>query len=139
MARRDDLLTSTASDTVIAASVRIKGNLESDNDIAVDGTLDGNIKAGGNITIGVNAIIKGSLSGANITIGGQVFGNIKASGETVITESGRVEGDLVCSSLGISPGAIFLGLSKMTLAETQRSKTPKLAPDDVKDEPVASE
>jgi cytoskeletal protein CcmA (bactofilin family) len=137
MARRDDLLTSTANDTVIAAGVRIKGNLESDNDIGVDGALEGNIKAGGNITIGVNAIIKGTLSGVNITIGGQVFGNIKASGEVIVTESGRVEGDIVCTSLAISAGAIFLGTSKMTLSDTMMNKSPKTPAGD-KDEAITS-
>ena len=119
MARRTaHVTTMAASETLIAAGVKIRGNLKSDGDIAIDGALQGDLKATGNITIGVNAVVHGNVSGINVTLGGQVFGNITAEGETIITEAGRLEGDLKTNTLGISAGAVFVGTCRTALPET---------------------
>ena len=119
MARRTThIATMATSETLIAAGVKIRGNLRSDGDIAIDGALQGDLKAAGNVTIGANAVIHGNITAINVTLGGQVFGNVTAEGETVITEAGRLEGDLKTGTLGISSGAAFVGSCRTSLPET---------------------
>lgn len=124
MARRthEDALGVTGAETVIGTGVIVRGNLESESDIVIDGTLEGQIKTAGNVTLGINAIVKADIQGANITIAGSLKGNINAEGETVIRETGHVEGDIRCLGLSIASGGVFSGRSIM-------EAPPRLDPD----------
>jgi cytoskeletal protein CcmA (bactofilin family) len=115
MARRshDDALGVVGAETVIGAGVVVQGNLESESDVMIDGQLTGNVAATGDITIGVNAKIKGNLKGNNITIAGQLTGDIHALGEASIRETGQVKGDVSAANLAITSGGIFVGRSVM--------------------------
>ena len=47
--------------TRIEKSTSIKGNLKTDSDIRIDGTMDGNIETKGKIIIGKGASVKGNI------------------------------------------------------------------------------
>jgi cytoskeletal protein CcmA (bactofilin family) len=111
MARRDDVLGVTGAETIIGAGVTVKGDLSSESDMIIDGTVTGDIQAAGDITIGVNAHIKAHIRGLNVTVAGEVNGNIVAEGETTIRETGRVTGDVTAAGLAIASGGIFSGRS----------------------------
>jgi cytoskeletal protein CcmA (bactofilin family) len=115
MARKshDDALGVTGAETVIGTGVVVAGDLSSDSDIAVDGTLNGGIKAGGNVTIGVNASVSGDVRATNVIIAGQLKGNVTAEGEVSIRETGHIKGDIKSASLSVNAGAIFVGRSLM--------------------------
>ncbi len=119
MARRTDLMGVSGAETVIGAGVRLKGTLLSDSDIVIDGKLDGEIKAAGNVTVGVNAVIRADIKGTNVSVAGHVKGNIEASGETQITETGKVTGNITTGTLAIEAGAIFSGMTKMSQNEAE--------------------
>ncbi len=106
------------ADTIIGPGVKVKGDLVSESDVVVDGTLEGDIKTTGDVTIGYNAKVKANVQARNITVGGHLVGDINAKEQTSILETGRVQGNIVTSSLAISAGAIFSGQTKMTAAET---------------------
>jgi len=69
------------ADTIIGAGVVAVGNIVSEGDIIVDGTLTGDIKAAGNVTLDMNAVVKGKVSGQNVMVAGALDGNIVAIGE----------------------------------------------------------
>lgn len=118
MARRDDVLGVTGADTVIGSGVMVQGDLHSEGDMVVDGELSGNVKTIGNITIGVNALIRGNLAGDNVTVLGSLNGNIIAENEARIGEAGKVIGDIRCSGLSIAAGAIYQGRIQMRANQT---------------------
>jgi cytoskeletal protein CcmA (bactofilin family) len=121
MPRRSDII-SNDIDTVIGAGVRVRGVLSSDGDISIDGHMTGEIKAAGSVSLGVNSIIKANVTARDVRVGGQLRGDITATGETSITETGKVVGNISCSSLQITPGAVFIGQSTMT--ETEVTELP---------------
>jgi cytoskeletal protein CcmA (bactofilin family) len=125
MARKshEDALGVAGAETVIGTGVTVVGNLASDSDIAIDGNLDGNITAGGNVTVGINANVKGDIEGTNITVAGNLTGNVKATGEASILETGHVKGNIRANSLAINSGGIFNGRSLMEVSSP-------LSPDD---------
>lgn len=140
MARRshDDALGVAGAETVIGTGVTVKGELVSESDIIVDGTLNGNITTQGDVTLGVNAIVTATVRGANVTVAGRLIGNIEASGDTTIRETGQVEGDISSAGLSISQGGVFVGRNVMKIvpglehpedeAPTPVSKPTKLKP-----------
>ena len=115
MARRthDDALGVVGAETVIGAGVVVHGDLEGESDVMIDGQLDGNVTTTGDITIGVNAHVKATINGANVTVAGQLTGNIHATGEASIRETGQVNGDITAGGLAISSGGIFVGRSRL--------------------------
>ena len=110
---KTDVFNVSSIDTIIGSGVKLKGNVSSDGDIAIDGALVGNIKSGGHVTIGVNGRISGSIHATSATIGGSVEGNIMASDAVSVMESGQVHGDIDTGRLEIAMGAVFIGTSKM--------------------------
>jgi cytoskeletal protein CcmA (bactofilin family) len=115
MARKthDDALGVAGAETVIGTGVEVQGNLTSESDIIVDGNLDGSLKAGGNVAIGVNATVKGDIQAVNVTVAGTLVGDITASGEADIRETGHVKGNIHATGLAITSGGVFIGRSYM--------------------------
>lgn len=127
--RKETIIGITGNETVIGAGVRVKGNLTSEHDMIIDGSLTGNVKTKGAISVGVNGIIKGNLLGRDITVAGQLEGDIKASNNVVLAETGRVRGNIASSDLAIASGAVFVGTSIMALAEIKAEAVSEEAPD----------
>ncbi len=127
MARKihDDALGVTGAETIIGAGVVVHGDLKSQSDIMIDGSLEGSITTTGDVTIGVNAQIKANVEGDNVTIAGHLTGNIRSTGETTIRETGQVDGDITARGIAISSGGIFVGRSRMTNLDQ-----PKITPAD---------
>ena len=112
-------LISAGTDTVIGTGVKIKGTLASESDITINGTLNGEIRTSGNVSIGVNGIVKADIKAQNVTVAGHLLGNIMAENETTVTESGHVKGDITTAVVAIGPGAIFIGRINMTSTEAE--------------------
>jgi len=117
MARRthDDALGVAGAETVIGTGVVVHGNLISEADIVIDGTLDGSIKTMGNIVIGINANVKGNVEGQMVSVSGVLHGDITASGEATVRETGQVKGNIKAAGIAISSGGVFIGRSIMEM------------------------
>lgn len=115
MARKshDDAFGVVGAETIIGAGVTVKGDLTSESDVIVDGKLEGTIKAKGDVTIGVNAVITAVVYGDNVTVAGHLTGDVHATGTATIRESGQVDGDVTSAGLAIIAGGIFIGRSHM--------------------------
>lgn len=119
MARKTDLLGSGGADTVIGTGVKVKGNLTSDGDIMIDGTLRGDIKAAGSVTLGVNAAVKAGITAHSVVIAGKLQGDITAETEAALTETCQFKGTITAGTVSIAPGAVFIGSITMTETEPE--------------------
>jgi cytoskeletal protein CcmA (bactofilin family) len=117
MAKKSEVFNVGGIDTAIGSSVKLRGNLETEGDVMLDGNLLGNIKSGGQVVIGVNGGIKGNIQAISVTTAGHVEGHIVAVDSVSITETGQVHGDISSGRLEVGMGAIFIGTSKMKPAE----------------------
>lgn len=113
MARRNDVLGVMNAETVIGTGVVAEGKLTSEGDIVIDGRFTGDLEADGNLTLGINSIIKADIKAGNVVVHGTLRGDINASGEVSISETGRVIGNITSLNLAINSGGIFQGRSKM--------------------------
>jgi len=112
--RKEEFVTTGVAETVVGTSVKLKGNLKSDGDITVDGSVNGEIKTKGTVNIGPNANIIANVHAKNVNVAGTVQGNVVATDRLSVSESGRIYGDIAANILAISAGALFSGKSTMS-------------------------
>jgi cytoskeletal protein CcmA (bactofilin family) len=101
-------------ETIVSSSMRIEGELKSNGNINIDGTVTGKVHTSQDLLVGPNAQIDADVVSANATIAGIVRGNITVKGHLTILETGKVIGNIHCTTLGIREGAYFSGACKMS-------------------------
>ncbi len=110
--------------TIIGAGVVVEGKLESNGNVRIDGTIKGNVKAKGNVTVGESGIIEGEVFANAVTVGGTIIGVVNADSKVVLESDSSLKGDLITKVLEIQAGAKFDGSSKMSSAENKTVVVP---------------
>jgi len=94
----------------IGPSIQIKGELQGDEDLTIDGRIEGKIDLRDhNLTIGPNGKIKADLYANTIVIAGDVTGNAFAAERVEIAPTGRLNGNITAPRITIADGAHFKG------------------------------
>jgi cytoskeletal protein CcmA (bactofilin family) len=94
----------------IGQSVEIKGTLTGNEDLTIEGMVDGKILVHGHsLTIGANGRITAEVHAKNVVVVGQVVGNITADDKVEVAPSGSVQGDVRAPRVSIADGAKFKG------------------------------
>jgi len=97
----------------LAPGTLIKGSIHAEEDLRIDGKVEGLIECAGKVVVGPQGEIQGDIHCANVDIIGQVTGNLVIKEILSIKTSGSFTGDLTTNRLEIEAGAIFNGTCKM--------------------------
>jgi cytoskeletal protein CcmA (bactofilin family) len=100
-------------ESIVGPSVKIDGDLKSQGNLRIDGTVTGKVKTSQNLFVGESANISADVEAENASISGTVQGNIKVSGALTIGKTGRLLGDISCGTLQVEEGAYFIGKCSM--------------------------
>ena len=117
----------------ISTGTVIKGEVNSPNDIRIDGTFEGKIVCKGRVVAGEKAVIKGDIVCENVDFWGKLEGCLYVKDTLTLKDTCTVTGDLHIKRLVVELGARFNGACKM-LVEGEFEKLTGTAP---KKEPVA--
>ncbi len=96
-------------DIIIGSGSLIKGDIESEGSIRVDGKIFGNIKSLGNVIISENAYVKGDVFSMNAEIYGKCEGNVQVKGKINIHQNSSLIGDIIAKSFNTKEGSLFKG------------------------------
>jgi cytoskeletal protein CcmA (bactofilin family) len=108
----------------IGKSIVFKGELTGDEDIEIDGQIDGRIDLPGNqLTIGAHGRVKAEIAAKAVIVIGHVTGNVTAAERLEVQSSGIVEGDIRSPRLLIQEGAVVNGAIEMTNAGAAKEPT----------------
>lgn len=99
--------------TLIGAGTTLKGDITSNSDLRIDGTVTGNIKSAAKIIIGSSGVVEGDITGNQADIVGKVSGNIRAKEMLQLRGECVVTGNLYAGKLQIEPTATFNGQCHM--------------------------
>lgn len=110
---------------IIGNGTIIKGEIESNGDIRIDGKVEGTLKSNGKIVLGQNGSIEGDIFCKQADLSGRVLGKIFVDELTSLKSTSRIEGELTTKQLFIEIGAIFTGKCEMGKAETPKMETKK--------------
>jgi cytoskeletal protein CcmA (bactofilin family) len=94
----------------VGASLRIKGEISGNEDLLVEGTVEGPVHlVDHRLTVGLGAKLNSEVVAREVIVHGAVKGNLHASDRIEITKNGSVVGDLITARILIEDGANFKG------------------------------
>ncbi len=99
----------------IGKSISIKGDLTGNEDLVIEGTVEGKIDLPNNqLTIGANGSVRAQVSAKTVIIVGSVAGNVSGTERVEIQATGVVDGDVAAPRLIVAEGAVLNGAISMT-------------------------
>ena len=112
--------------SIIAAGTTLKGDISSNGDIRIDGTLQGNINSTAKVVIGSNGVVEGDIIGQQADIMGKINGTIKVKELLQLKGGSNVNGNIHAAKLQIETSANFNGQCHMTTATPAKATAPGL-------------
>ena len=95
---------------VIGATVKIKGEVVSDEDIAVEGLIEGSIVLKNNeLLVGSSGRVHADVVAKSVKVDGELHGDVEASERIVISASGSMRGNIKALRVILEDGAKFKG------------------------------
>jgi cytoskeletal protein CcmA (bactofilin family) len=109
----------------IGQSVEIRGTLTGNEDLTIEGMVDGKILVKDHsLTIGANGRITAEVHAKTVIVVGQIVGNITADDKVEIAPTGSVQGDIRSPRVSIQDGAKFKGSIDMDRKSSATATTP---------------
>lgn len=109
----------------IGQSIVFKGELTGDEDLEIDGEVEGNVDLKNHqLTIGANGSLKAEVTAKSIIVIGQVKGNLTATERIEVQATGVVEGDVTAPRLNVQEGAVLNGTIDMSPSSASEIKKP---------------
>jgi cytoskeletal protein CcmA (bactofilin family) len=100
--------------TTLGPSLTLTGDITSNEDITVHGTVKGTITMQqGALVIAPAGKADAKLDGSTITVHGTVSGDVTASTRVELTDTAHVNGTITAPSLVLRDGAVFNGIIDM--------------------------
>jgi cytoskeletal protein CcmA (bactofilin family) len=112
--------------TVIGKSVVIRGELSGNEDLYIDGDVEGTVTLpSSSLTIGPNARVRADISVREVIVFGHLTGNIQATGRVDLRQSAVVKGDILAGRLSIEESAVLTGRVELkATSEAPKPSTP---------------
>lgn len=99
----------SAHQAVIGASMRIRGEIHSQEPLLVDGEVEGSVELVHALTVGRGGKMRANIKARDVTIFGSVEGNVEVNGKIAIRENGTLIGDIRSAGIVIDDGGYFKG------------------------------
>lgn len=85
------------------------GKLTVDGDVRIQGTLEGELSATGDVNVEAQGTVKAPVEARNVSVRGSLNGDVVAREKLVLAGSGVVTGDVKVARLAIEDGATLNG------------------------------
>lgn len=103
----------TPSVNLIGAGTTIDGDITTNGDIRIDGSLTGSINVKGKLVVGVSGMLEGEIICQNADVSGTIKGKIGVAELLSLKASSKLTGDIITNKIAVEPGATFSGSCSM--------------------------
>lgn len=94
---------------LISSTTSVTGDINTESDIRIDGTLLGNMVTKGRLIIGPSGKIEGDIQCRSAEVEGQINGKIAVDELLSLKATALFSGDISTGQIMIEPGAVFSG------------------------------
>jgi cytoskeletal protein CcmA (bactofilin family) len=98
---------------MIGKGLLIRGELHGEEDLIIEGTVEGTISMDKSLTIEAAGKVKANIETQDITVHGEVTGNLIARNKITIHEGAKIIGDIQAPRIEIDDGAYYKGNIQM--------------------------
>ena len=110
---------------MIGPSIVIKGSVTGDEDLLVEGTVEGTIELRNHeVAVGTSGTVNADIYAKVVKIDGEVSGDVNGDEKVVISKSGNVRGNINAPRVTLEDGAIFKGSIDMDPGDAASKKAP---------------
>lgn len=110
----DPAAASTSTQCIIGPKTVLKGDITGEEDVLVEGTVEGSIRIGRDLRVGPGGCVKATVSAQSIVVAGEVIGDCQAAQRVHLEATGRLTGNIRAPRVIIVEGATFKGNSDMS-------------------------
>ena len=104
---------------MIGQTIKIKGTIEGDENLIIEGSVDGAVNLPNNdLTVGASGKVTADLDAKTVKIDGQVTGDIAGTEKVIVSKTGLVRGNIVAPRVTLEDGAKFKGSIDMDPSES---------------------
>jgi len=96
--------------SVVAGGMQVAGEITSDSVVKIEGTVEGNVRAEGQVLVAKGGLVIGDIVTGEAIIGGEVRGSVVAENRVEIQPGSVVNGDITAPQLAIHEGGEVNGL-----------------------------
>src|SRR5215475_834626 len=115
-----------ASIPVLGKTLLFRGELTAEEDVILQGRVEGSIRHARNLVIGTDGSVLGDVYAAHLTVEGLVEGDLHCTEAVIVRATAQVRGNIFAPRVGIMEGATFNGRVEMDPgAAAQGSSRPK--------------
>ncbi len=112
--------------SILGPTLKFKGELTANEDLLIQGQIEGSIKHTSNLTIGEEGKLKADVVAEHISVEGHVDGDLEGRNSVVVTNSANVAGNIFSPVVTLHEGATFNGRIDMSGdAKPQEEEPPK--------------
>jgi cytoskeletal protein CcmA (bactofilin family) len=123
---------SARSMACIGSSLEIKGRITADEDLQIDGKVEGPVSVRGHrLTVGRSGQLTSEVNARELVVFGKVTGNVNATDRVEIKKDGGVIGDIQTTRISIEDGAIFKGRIEIDRPGSKPASVPAVKHDPV--------
>jgi len=102
-----------SSVNLLAAGTSITGDVKSNGDFRIDGTLKGTLSVKGKLVVGPSGHIEGQIECQNADVSGEIKGKINVTELLMLRATAKINGDIFTGKIAIEPDAQFTGTCSM--------------------------
>ena len=95
--------------TVFGKSMKIIGEVTSDEELYLDGDLDGKLLLRNRLTVGPNSKVNANIKAQEIIVFGTIKGNVESESRVSLRTGASIVGDIKTAGIVIEDGAYFKG------------------------------
>ncbi len=99
--------------SIVGTGMTVRGDLETDGVVKVEGTVDGHVKAGSQVLVAKGGVVHGDIETTEAVVGGIVHGAIRAKERVEVQAGAAVEGDVTTRRIAVAEGATLNGQIRM--------------------------
>jgi len=107
---------------IIGPKTTIKGEITGDEDVLVEGTVEGQIRITRDLRVGAGGVVKASVEAQSVVVSGEIVGDCTAGTRVDIQATGRLTGNIRAPKIVVAEGAMFKGNSDMSSGRKDERK-----------------
>ena len=100
--------------SIISNDAYWKGTILNEDEVRIEGRLEGSIEETNKVVIAAGAHVRGSIEAQVITVAGELVGSVNCRGKLELVSTGQIKGEATTRSLTVQEGAFIDAALEMT-------------------------